>query len=92
MRKFTLELNAAKNMDKNKNHIKKMAVRKLPKNIDILFYLIDMKRYFKNIDTLTYRCIDITTASCDASLWPHSQQRVSFKLLLKLHLHLASSL
>ncbi len=49
---------------KNKNHTVKTAVQKLPKNIeniDILFCLIDMKRYSENIDALlSYRYIDIT--------------------------------
>ncbi len=45
---------------KNKNHTVKMAVKKLPKNIYILFCLIDMKRYFKNIDiSISYCYIDI---------------------------------
>ncbi len=45
-----------------------VSVTKLPQNIDILFCLIDMKRYFKNIDTssdtaISYEYINITTYS-----------------------------
>ncbi len=53
-------------MQKQKPHLKTI-VKKLLKNIeniDILFCLIDIKRYFKNIDILiSYQChIDISTS------------------------------
>ncbi len=44
--------------EKNKNYTAKTAVKKLPKNmgsIGILFCLIDMKRYFKNVDISIHR-------------------------------------